>query len=204
MLPNRKSIPTLRFSPSSTSRSARPPGANTAARSLSTPRSMPTARHGCRCSSLTAAARMISTMPPCSSSSIASPVARTILRLSQGPNRSILPSSAFRQANGTDSNADTLIGELRDADGLWTVLIKPSKAEAERVLHAGCVLPAQAEIANPPSISDHHGRCAGPCRLANVVRRTIRRAGFYALNFTSSRRAALRRLHSRHPQSANP
>ena len=41
----------------------------------------------------------------------------------------------------TDKIAHTLIGEMWDADGLWTVLIKPSKAD--RVLYAGSVLPAQ-------------------------------------------------------------
>jgi hypothetical protein len=46
-------------------------------------------------------------------------------------------------------NADTLIGELWDADGLWTVLASPTKSE--KVLYAGSLLPAQAEIGNPDS-----------------------------------------------------
>ena len=60
----------------------------------------------------------------------------------------------------TDKNADTLIGELWDADGLWTLLIKPSKAE--RVLYAGSALPAQAEIANPASKIAHYQRAQRP------------------------------------------
>jgi hypothetical protein len=43
----------------------------------------------------------------------------------------------------------TLIGELWDSDGLWTVLIKPAKAE--RLLYAGSVLPSQTEIVHPGS-----------------------------------------------------
>ena len=60
----------------------------------------------------------------------------------------------------TDRNADTLIGELWDADGLWTVLIKPSKAE--RVLYAGSLLPAQAEIAYPGSKIAQYQRAQRP------------------------------------------
>jgi len=60
----------------------------------------------------------------------------------------------------TDKNADTLIGELWDTDGLWTLLIKPSKAE--RVLYAGSVLPAQAEIANPASKIAQYQRAQRP------------------------------------------
>ena len=52
-------------------------------------------------------------------------------------------------AKRIDKNADTLIGELWDADGLWTLLIKPAKAD--RVLYAGSALPAQAEMTNPTS-----------------------------------------------------
>ena len=37
-------------------------------------------------------------------------------------------------AKRTDKNADTMIGELWDTDGLWTLLIKPSKSD--KVLHA--------------------------------------------------------------------
>jgi hypothetical protein len=37
-----------------------------------------------------------------------------------------------------------LIGELWDADGLWTLLIKPSKSES--VLYAGSALPSKAEV----------------------------------------------------------
>jgi hypothetical protein len=46
-------------------------------------------------------------------------------------------------------NADTLIGEFWDADGLWTVLVSPTKSE--KVLYAGSLLPAQVEIGNPDS-----------------------------------------------------
>lgn len=63
-------------------------------------------------------------------------------------------------AKRTDRNADTLIGELWDADGLWTVLIKPSKAA--RVLYAGSVLPAAAEIAFAHSKISQHQRPARP------------------------------------------
>lgn len=63
-------------------------------------------------------------------------------------------------AKRTDRNADTLIGELWDADGLWTVLVKPSKAA--RVLYAGSVLPAAAEIAFQGSRIAHHQRPARP------------------------------------------
>jgi hypothetical protein len=45
-----------------------------------------------------------------------------------------------------DRNADTLIDELWDTDGLWTLLIKPSKSES--VLYAGSAVPAQAELAS--------------------------------------------------------
>jgi hypothetical protein len=60
----------------------------------------------------------------------------------------------------TDRNADTLIGELWDADGLWTVLIKPSKAA--RVLYAGSVLPSQSEIAYAGSKISQYQRPARP------------------------------------------
>src|ERR1700682_4000835 len=63
-------------------------------------------------------------------------------------------------AKRTEKNADTLIGEMWDADGLWTLLIKPSKAE--RVLYAGSVLPAQAEIANPASKIAQYQRAQRP------------------------------------------
>jgi len=63
-------------------------------------------------------------------------------------------------AKRTDKNADTLIGELWDSHGLWTLLIKPSKAE--RVLYAGSVLPAQAEIANPASKIAQYQRAQRP------------------------------------------
>jgi hypothetical protein len=47
-------------------------------------------------------------------------------------------------------NAGTLIGELWDADGLWTVFVSPTKSE--KVLYAGSLLPAQVEIdGNPDS-----------------------------------------------------
>ena len=48
----------------------------------------------------------------------------------------------------TAKNADTLIGELWDADGLWTLLIKPSKSDS--VLFAGSVVPARRETDNNP------------------------------------------------------
>ena len=68
----------------------------------------------------------------------------------------------------TDKNADTLIGELWDADGLWTVLIKPSNAA--RVLYAGSVLPAQAEIAYAGSKISQYQRPARPGEPASEVR----------------------------------
>ena len=46
-------------------------------------------------------------------------------------------------------NADTLIGEFWDADGLWTVLASPTKSE--KVLYAGSLLPAQVEIDGNPN-----------------------------------------------------
>jgi hypothetical protein len=46
-------------------------------------------------------------------------------------------------------NAGTLIGELWDADGLWTVLVSPTKSE--KVLYAGSVLPAQVEVDGNPN-----------------------------------------------------
>ena len=49
----------------------------------------------------------------------------------------------------TQKNADTLIGEVWDADGLWTVLVKPS--QSERVLFSGSILPAKVEIENNPA-----------------------------------------------------
>ena len=63
-------------------------------------------------------------------------------------------------AKRADRNADTLIGELRDADGLWTLLIKPSKAE--RVLYAGSALPAQVEIGYASSRIAQHRRAQRP------------------------------------------
>jgi hypothetical protein len=67
-------------------------------------------------------------------------------------------------AKRTDRNADTLIGELWDTDGLWTLLVKPSKAD--RLLHAGSVLPSQAEIANPSSTIAKFQRPARPDEVA--------------------------------------
>ena len=72
-------------------------------------------------------------------------------------------------AKRTDKNVDTLIGELWDADGLWTVLIKPSKAE--RVLYAGSVLPAQAEMAYAGSKIAQYQRPARPDETAGDVTR---------------------------------
>jgi hypothetical protein len=60
----------------------------------------------------------------------------------------------------TDKNADTLIGEMWDPDGLWTLLIKPSKAE--RVLYAGSALPTQAEIAYADSKIAQYQRAQRP------------------------------------------
>jgi hypothetical protein len=45
-------------------------------------------------------------------------------------------------------NANTLIGEFWDADGLWTVFASPTKSE--KVLYAGSLVPAQAEIERGP------------------------------------------------------
>lgn len=60
-----------------------------------------------------------------------------------------------------DKNADTLIGELWDADGLWTMLIKPSKSES--VLYAGSALPAKCEIeGNPHSKIAQYQRPTAP------------------------------------------
>jgi hypothetical protein len=44
-----------------------------------------------------------------------------------------------------DKNHDTLISDLWDADGLWTLLIKPSKSD--KVLYAGSALPSKTELA---------------------------------------------------------
>jgi hypothetical protein len=51
-------------------------------------------------------------------------------------------------AKRNEKNADTLIGELWDADGLWTCLIKPSKSDS--LLFAGSALPAKCEVENNP------------------------------------------------------
>jgi hypothetical protein len=75
-------------------------------------------------------------------------------------------------AKRTERNADTLIGELWDADGLWTVLIKPAKAP--RVLYAGSVLPAQAEIAYAGSKISQYQRPARPGEPANDARPEMR------------------------------
>ena len=48
----------------------------------------------------------------------------------------------------TPKNSDTFIGELWDADGLWTVLVKPS--QSAKILFSGSILPAKAEIENNP------------------------------------------------------
>lgn len=64
-------------------------------------------------------------------------------------------------AKRNDKNADTLIGELWDADGLWTMLIKPSKSES--VLYAGSALPARCEIdSNPGSSIAQYQRPTAP------------------------------------------
>lgn len=63
-------------------------------------------------------------------------------------------------AKRTDRNADTLIGELWDPDGLWTLLVKPSKTD--RVLYAGSAVPAQAEMANPASKISQYQRAERP------------------------------------------
>jgi hypothetical protein len=66
----------------------------------------------------------------------------------------------------TDRNADTLIGELWDADGLWTLLIKPSKSES--VLYAGSAVPGQAELANPSSKIAQYQRPGRPARTHSL------------------------------------
>ena len=48
----------------------------------------------------------------------------------------------------TPKNAHTFIGELWDADGLWTVFIKPS--QSPKILLSGSILPAKVEIENNP------------------------------------------------------
>ena len=64
-------------------------------------------------------------------------------------------------AKRNDKNADTMIGELWDADGLWTMLIKPSKSES--VLYAGSALPAKSEIeGNPQSKIAQYQRPTAP------------------------------------------
>ena len=84
-------------------------------------------------------------------------------------------------AKRTDRNADTLIGELWDADGLWTLLIKPSKAE--RVLYAGSAIPAQAETHNPASKITQYQRAQRPGEsgiegtVRSVERPTLKPAG---------------------------
>jgi hypothetical protein len=52
----------------------------------------------------------------------------------------------------------------RDVDGLWTALIKPSKSD--RLLFAGSLLPAQAEIKrNPNSKIAQYRRPTAPGEL---------------------------------------
>jgi len=64
-------------------------------------------------------------------------------------------------AKRNDKNAETMIGELWDTDGLWTMLIKPSKSES--VLYAGSALPAKCEIdGNPGSRIAQYQRPTAP------------------------------------------
>ncbi len=51
-------------------------------------------------------------------------------------------------AKRTPKNAGIFIGEILDADGVWTVLVKPSKSD--KVLFSGSLLPSKAEIENNP------------------------------------------------------
>ena len=61
-------------------------------------------------------------------------------------------------------NADTLIGEFWDADGLWTVLVSPTKSE--KILYAGSLLPAQVEIdSNPHSKISQYRQPTKPGQL---------------------------------------
>ena len=56
------------------------------------------------------------------------------------------------------------IGELWDADGLWTVLLKPS--QSEKILFSGSILPAKVEIENnPDSKIAHYRRPVAPGEL---------------------------------------
>lgn len=63
-------------------------------------------------------------------------------------------------AKRTDKNANVLISDLWDADGLWTLLIRPSKSD--KVLYAGSAVPSAAEISNPDSKIAQHARPSRP------------------------------------------
>jgi hypothetical protein len=68
-------------------------------------------------------------------------------------------------AKRTVKNADVLISDLWDADGLWTLLIRPSKSD--KVLYAGSALPSAAEIAHGDSKIAQHARPTRPGESAD-------------------------------------
>jgi hypothetical protein len=63
-------------------------------------------------------------------------------------------------AKRTDKNANVLISDLWDADGLWTLLIRPSRSD--KVLYAGSALPSSAELSNPDSRIAQYARPTRP------------------------------------------
>lgn len=63
-------------------------------------------------------------------------------------------------AKRTAKNADVLISDLWDADGLWTLLIRPSKSD--KVLYAGSALPSAAELSNPETKLAQYARPTRP------------------------------------------
>jgi len=67
----------------------------------------------------------------------------------------------------TPANADTFIGELYAADGLWTILTKPSKSP--KLLLVGSALPAQCEIENPRSKISQYRRSTRPGEIPAAV-----------------------------------
>lgn len=81
------------------------------------------------------------------------PSASTVEPLDIGFNR--IPA-----AKRTARNADVLISDLWDADGLWTLLIRPSKSD--KVLYTGSALPSASELAHPDSKIAQHVRPTRP------------------------------------------